>query len=161
MPHPQVYRGWGFSALFMVLGWVLFSNMDDPKLKTRNRKPESKTGPKDPTLPIHQTREGWGTQFRSFGQGWATRQRELESQVSMESNNAPANRSRGRSQGLDVREHPRRTREKCFSLLTSPFIEPALTIAIRAPYQVRWTWGALICRRLSAQVGSAASTSVL
>ena len=37
-------------------------------------------------------------------------------EVSMESNNAPANRSRGRSQGLDVREHPRRTREKCFSL---------------------------------------------
>ena len=34
---------------------------------------KSKAGPKNPTLPLHQTREGWGTQFRTFGTGWATR----------------------------------------------------------------------------------------
>src|ERR1700689_2305448 len=37
-------------------------------------------------------------------------------EVPMESNNAPANHNRGRSQGLDVGEHPRRNREKYFSL---------------------------------------------
>src|SRR5580704_7330160 len=30
-------------------------------------------GPKNPTLPIHQNREGWGTHFKTFGEGWATR----------------------------------------------------------------------------------------
>jgi hypothetical protein len=69
----SVYRGWGFSALFMVLGGVLFSDVDDRKLKARNRKTESKTGPKNRTLPIHQNREGWGTHFKTFGKGWATR----------------------------------------------------------------------------------------
>jgi hypothetical protein len=32
----------------------------------------TKVGPTNPTLPVHQNREGWGTHFRTFGRGWAT-----------------------------------------------------------------------------------------
>jgi hypothetical protein len=39
----------------------------------RKRKARSKAGPKTPTLPSHQNREGWGTQFQTIGEGRATR----------------------------------------------------------------------------------------
>src|SRR5580704_13822705 len=29
---------------------------------------KSKAGPKNPTLPLHQNREGWGTHFKTFGE---------------------------------------------------------------------------------------------
>ena len=56
----------------MVLGWVLFRHVDDRKLKAGSLKTESRTGPQNPTHPVKQHREGWGTQFKSFGKGCAT-----------------------------------------------------------------------------------------
>jgi hypothetical protein len=72
VPHPRVYRGWGFSAMFSLLrligfvdfGWMLFDDADEGGRLRYIQETKSEAGPKNPTLPLHQNREGWGTRQR-------------------------------------------------------------------------------------------------
>jgi len=69
VPHPRVYRGWGFSAMFSLLrsigfvglGRTLFADTDEGERPRQIQETKSKAGPANPTLPVRQNREGIGT----------------------------------------------------------------------------------------------------
>src|SRR6202041_874273 len=58
---------------FVGLGRTLFDDAYEGERLRQTQETKSKAGPKNPTLPIGQNREGWGTHFKSFGKSWATR----------------------------------------------------------------------------------------